>query len=109
MDHQDETPPEAGPIADIGRKASLFSRQFLVTLIATVSTALGVVVALAWNEALQLLFQSWLTSKVSHVIALFIYAIAITAVAVVVTISMGKLAARLDAEPIRFTIPEKEK
>ena len=94
----------------MGRRASYFSRQFLVTMIAVVSTALGVVVALAWNEALQLLFSSWLTSRVSHVIALFIYAIAITAVAVVATISMSKLAARLDAQPVEFKLQEpKEK
>lgn len=110
MDPRSETPSdETGPITTIGRRASRFSRQFLVTMIAVVSTALGVVVALAWNEALQLLFQNLFESQSARVVGLFIYAIVITAVAVVAIISMGKLAARLDAEPVEFKLPEKEK
>jgi hypothetical protein len=93
----------------MGRRATRFSRQFLVTMIAVVSTALGVVVALAWNEALQLLFQNLLKSERSRVVGLFIYAVVITAVAVVAIISMGKLAARLDAEPVEFKLQDKEK
>jgi hypothetical protein len=96
-------------MATISKKASRFSRQFLVTMIAVVSTALGVVVALAWNAALQLLFQNLFESQSARVVGLFIYAVVITAVAVVAIISMGKLAARLDAQPVEFKLQEQEK
>jgi len=109
VDHQDETPPEPAPIAKIGKRASRFSREYLATLIAVVSTALGVVVALAWNAALQAIFNYYFQSELSKAVSLLIYAVLITAVAVIATISMGKLARRLDADPIRFTFPEKEK
>jgi len=109
VDHQNETPPEPAPIAKIGRRASRFSREYLATLIAVVSTALGVVVALAWNAALQALFNYYFHSDLSKALGLLVYAVIITAVAVIATISMGKLARRLDADPIHFTFPEKEK
>jgi len=93
----------------MGTRASRFSREYLATLVAVVSTALGVVVALAWNEALQAIFDNYFNSRFSKVLGNLIYAVLITTIAVIVTISMGKLARRLDAEPIKFAFPEKEK
>lgn len=93
------------PIRKVGR----FSREFLATLLAVVSTALGVVVALAWNEALGALFRHLFKTEGSRVIGLMIYAATITAVAVVVLVSLGNLAKRLDAEPMEFKYPVKKK
>jgi len=46
------TPEEESAVVDVVRRASRFSREFLATMIALVTTAFGVVVALAWNTAL---------------------------------------------------------
>ena len=97
--------PSTGPLKKVGR----FSKEFVATLLAVVSTALGVVVALAWNEALSALFRHLFKTEGSRVVGLLIYAASITAVAVVVIVSLGKLAHRLDAEPIEFKFPAQKK
>ncbi len=95
----------AGPIMEMGRRATRFSKEFVATLVAVVSTALGVVVALAWNEALQALFTAWLHSARSQAVAKVVYAVILTAIAVVTLISLGKLAHRLDVQPLEFKYP----
>ena len=56
------------PIARAGRSATRFTREFMATLVAVVSTAIGVVAILA----------------------------------------LGRLANRLDAQPIQFAYPAKK-
>ncbi|MBI3647894.1 MAG: hypothetical protein HY240_03960 [Actinobacteria bacterium] len=112
MDHR---PPEhsdpTAPIVKAGRKATRFSKEFAATLIAMVSTAIGVVVALAWNEALQAAFAAWFPSTGALAVAKLVYAVLITAVGVLIILSLGKLALRLNAEPIEFKypVPKKDK
>jgi hypothetical protein len=96
------------PIARAGRSATRFTREFMATLVAVVSTAIGVVVALAWNSALQAVFQVWLDSKTARAVALLVYALVITAIGVVTILALGRLANRLDAEPIQFAYPAKK-
>ena len=69
-------------------------KVFLQTMITLASASLGLVAALAWNEAIK--------AAIRHVLgegeslgALFLYAILATAVAVVVLLILAKLASRV--------------
>ncbi len=97
----------AAPVAAAARRARRFSREFLATVISLVTTALGVVVALAWNSAFTGLIAEW--APAAKVTALFVYALLITAIGVVAIISLARLAARIDTEPIEFKYPAKRK
>lgn len=109
MSDEDTGRPKA-PVAAAARQASQFSKDFLATVISLVTTALGVVVALAWNSALTGLFAEWFQDHpAAKVTALFVYALAITGIGVVAIIFLARLAARIGAEPIEFKYPAKGK
>ncbi len=108
----DERPGDEGDvqspqdqILEAARRARRFSREFLATVIALVTTAFGVVVALAWNTAL----SKWLAelSKRAEIGGLFAYAVLVTVLAVLTIIFLGRLAARIGADPIEFKYPVK--
>jgi mannose/fructose/N-acetylgalactosamine-specific phosphotransferase system component IID len=103
-------PPNGGeeinPIIVVAKRASRFSREFIVTVISVVTTAFGVVVALAWNTALSEALSQ--LSKGAEIVGLFIYAVLITFMAVLVIIFLGRLATRMGAEPIQFALPPKK-
>jgi cytochrome b len=68
-------------------------KAFIQTMIALASASLGLVAALAWNEAIKaLLAQLQLGESLG---ALFIYAIVATIFAVVVLTILGRLASRI--------------
>jgi hypothetical protein len=90
---------------EAAKRAGRFSREFVATVISVVGTALGVVVALAWNAALTEWFRRF--SEGGRVTALFIYALLVTFLAVVVIFFLGRLARRLNAEAIEFKIETK--
>jgi len=99
-------------LAEAAREAALkagrFSREFLVTVISVVSTAFGVVVALAWNSAL----QAWLVEVFGidgRTAALFIYALLITFLAVIAIVVMSRVARRIGAEPIELKYESSKK
>ena len=94
-------------IPDMVRRASRFSREFIATVIALVTTAFGVVVALAWNTALSKALAQ--LSRAYQITGLFMYAVIVTIVAVLTVISLGRLAARIDAEPVEFKYPAAKK
>jgi TRAP-type C4-dicarboxylate transport system permease small subunit len=104
---------EALALADAAREAAVeaakragrFSREFVATVISVVGTALGVVVALAWNAALTGWFARLQEGK--RLPALFIYAVLVTFLAVVVIFLLGRLARRLNAEAIEFKVQTK--
>jgi uncharacterized protein DUF5654 len=100
--------PASSPVADVGQRASRLSREFVATTLSVVTTALGVVIALAWNTALTTYFAE-VFGTTTQVVALFVYALAITAVGVFAIIALGKLAHRLDADPVEFKYPVKAK
>jgi hypothetical protein len=87
-------------------KTSRFSKEFVATMIALASAAFGVVAALAWNAAITTwfdeLFKNHVASKVS---ALFIYAVIVTLIGVTVIVLLGRLATRINAEPVEFKYP----
>jgi ABC-type uncharacterized transport system fused permease/ATPase subunit len=99
--------PPAPPLKHASKKARHLSKEFLATVISLVTTALGVVLALAWNSALTALFAEIIASPGGKVIALFIYAITITTIGVIVIMSLTRLAERIDAEPVEFKYPMK--
>ena len=68
-------------------------RAMVQTMISLASASLGLVAALAWNEAIKaLLAQMHLGDSLG---GLFVYAAAATVLAVVVLVLLGKLAARI--------------
>jgi hypothetical protein len=77
--------------------------------LAVVTTALGVVLALAWNSALTGLFAELIDSPGGKVAALFAYAIVVTIIGVIVIMSLSRFAERIDAEPLEFKYPVKPK
>jgi len=62
-----------------------------------ITGALGLVAALAWNEAVKALFEK-IFGTASGLIAKFLYAIIVTAVVVLVVNKLSKLAAQEEEE-----------
>jgi len=62
-----------------------------------VVSAFGLVAALAWNDTIKLLF-SRLFGTPNSLGAMFFYAIAITVIAVVITIQIGKIAGKREGQ-----------
>lgn len=54
------------------------------------TAGLGLVAALAWNEAISALFTA-IFPKAGNIIAKFIYAAVITIIIVIITVKLGKL------------------
>jgi uncharacterized BrkB/YihY/UPF0761 family membrane protein len=98
---------EAPVYVEAAKKVSRFSREFLATVIALLTTAFGVVVALAWNTALTKAVEESGLSSGDQVLSFFVYAIIITLLAVAVIVVLGRLASRVGAQPIQFTYPVK--
>jgi hypothetical protein len=63
-------------------------------MISLASAAFGVVAALAWNAAITELFKVYLPTT-SGLVGLFIYAIAVTVIAVAVMVNLANAAERL--------------
>jgi len=82
------------------KPTSRLSQEIAIQTLTLFSSALGLIAALAWNEAITeyitIYIKPYLT-KDSGVISLFIYALLITAITVVVAIQMAKLKKRLGA------------
>lgn len=71
-------------------------RAFLQTMIALASASLGLVAALAWNEAIKATLA--MLGLGDSLAGLYTYAILATAVAVIVLVWLGKLASRVGGE-----------
>lgn len=72
------------------------SRVFIQTMIALASAALGLVAALAWNEAIKATLE--LLGLGDNLAGLYTYAILATLIAIVVLVWLGKLASRVGGE-----------
>ncbi len=69
-------------------------------MIVLATSGFGVVVALAWNELIKAVVEQYidpLLGKSSGVISLLIYAVAMTLLAVFVTMQLGSLEKRLES------------
>ena len=73
------------------------TRVILQTMITLAAASLGLVAALAWNEAIKALIKSVLGEDDS-LVGLFTYAILATLVAVVVLLILGRAAARVGGD-----------
>ena len=62
-------------------------------LSALITAAFGLVAALAWNGAIQEIFKNLFGAQ-DTIIAMIIYAVIVTVIAVIITIWMGKIAGR---------------
>lgn len=71
-------------------------RVFIQTMIALASASLGLVAALAWNEAIKATLQSM--GLGDSLAGLYAYAILATIVAILVLVWLGKLASRVGGE-----------
>ncbi len=73
------------------------TRIIIQTMITLASASLGLVAALAWNEAIKALIRKVLGEDDS-LAGLFIYAILATAIAVVVLLILGSAAAKVGGD-----------
>jgi Family of unknown function (DUF5654) len=71
-------------------------RAMIQTMISLASASLGLVAALAWNEAIKALLAE--LNLGDSLAGLFIYAVLATILAVVVLIWLGKIASRIGGE-----------
>lgn len=71
-------------------------RAFLQTMIALASASLGLVAALAWNEAIKATLA--LLGLGDNLVGLYTYAILATVLAIVVLVALGRAAARIGGE-----------
>lgn len=69
--------------------------QVLQTIATLITTAFGLIAALAWNEAIKAIILQFLP-KGSDLTGLLIYAVLITIIAVVATIIIGRAIAQPD-------------
>lgn len=103
--------PVVPVVGQVVSKTSRFSREVVATMIALASTAFGVVAALAWNAAITAWFNNSFGGELAQatpgarVSALFVYAVVATLVGVVVIVLLGRLAARINAQPVEFKYP----
>ena len=73
------------------------TRVILQTMITLAAASLGLIAALAWNEAIKALIRSVLGEDDS-LVGLFTYAILATLIAVVVLLILGRAAARVGGD-----------
>lgn len=71
-----------------------FHRELLEKINTLVGAGLGLVAALAWNDAIQSLFRL-VFQDAQSLIAKFVYAVLITVVVVLITMRLSSLASRL--------------
>lgn len=75
------------------------SQEIAIQTLTLVSSALGLVAALAWNQAITEYVNVYIKpyfAKGSGVISLFIYAVFITIITVLVALQMAKVKKRLE-------------
>lgn len=79
---------------DNGRRPQRFRKEFIRRIFDLSLAAFGLVAALAWNDAIQEFVRRYIPEG-STILAKFTYAIVVTLLAVLATIQLGTLAARL--------------
>lgn len=73
-------------------------RAMVQTMIALASASLGLVAALAWNEAIKATLA--LLDLGDDLVGLYAYAIVATVVAILVLVYLGKLASRIGGDAV---------
>lgn len=80
------------------KKVSKISQEIAIQTLTLASSALGLIAALAWNQAITEYVTVYIKpyfAKGSGVISLFIYAIIITAITVIVAMQIARVKERL--------------
>ena len=73
------------------------TKLIMETILGLITTAFAFVAGLAWNDAIQKLIESVMGAG-DALTGLFIYAVVVTIIAVVVTILLARLAAKMGVE-----------
>ncbi|HEY8598928.1 MAG TPA: DUF5654 family protein [Thermomicrobiales bacterium] len=74
-------------------------RMFVQTMITLASASLGLIAALAWNEAIRATLRRVLGEDDS-LVGLYTYAILATVLAIIVLLALARLAARIGGEAL---------
>src|SRR5215210_7176800 len=77
-----------------GRKEEKLTAEVLDKFAELITVALGLVAALAWNEAIQQLFSELLGEAGGALAAKFVYAVIVTLIVIFATISVSRAAER---------------
>ena len=82
------------------QKEKSFRRELIEQMITLSTSGFGLVAALAWNEAIQQVVKDFIEPRIpgSGLLSKMIYALLITALAVLITYQLSKLAARWGAK-----------
>ncbi|NPA22612.1 MAG: hypothetical protein GXN92_03505 [Candidatus Micrarchaeota archaeon] len=72
-------------------------KEVIEKIAALMTSAFGLVAALAWNDTIKALFKA-VFGKPDELGAMFVYAVVVTAIAVFATIKIGELAEKVTAE-----------
>ncbi|BDZ70934.1 DUF5654 family protein [Methanobacterium petrolearium] len=83
------------------KQAEEVKGQVLQTIATLLTTAFGLIAALAWNDAIKALILE-LVPQQDGTTGLFIYAIIITVIAVVATILIGRAIAKPAVQEVRI-------
>ncbi len=92
-------------VTKVVEKSARFTKEVVATMISLASAAFGVVAALAWNTAITSAVARYLHGDKARISVLFLYAVVITLIGVVVIVMLGRLAARINAQPVEFKYP----
>lgn len=74
-----------------------FKTEVIEKIAALITAAFGLVAALAWNGAIQELFKLIFGDQ-STLVAMFVYAVVVTIIAVIAVILIGRAAAKAKGE-----------
>ena len=74
-----------------------FKTEVIEKIAALVTAAFGLVAALAWNGAIQELFKL-IFGEQSTLVAMFVYAVVVTIIAVIAVVLIGRAAAKTKGE-----------
>lgn len=77
--------------------ASEVSKLIMETILGLITTAFAFVAGLAWNDAIQKLIEQFVGTG-SALTSLFTYAIVVTIIAVIVTVLLARVAAKMGIE-----------
>ena len=77
--------------------ASEVTKLIMETILGLITTAFAFVAGLAWNDAIQKLIEQFIGTG-DALPSLFIYAIAVTIVAVIVTVILARVAGKMGIE-----------
>ena len=83
------------------------NQDVIKALAALITAAFGLVAALAWNTAIQEIFRVAFGEQ-SGVLAMIVYAVVVTIIAVIATIGIGRIAAKTGVKEEKPVDPNME-